>query len=283
MIQDFLSSWALFHNTYLAGWMVALLLSLVGVVVVARDQIFIGAAVSQASTLGIALAMWIGAAAGSDPGIFESDLFLGAMAVAFSVIAAVITARGSIGGESAEAITGWVFLVSSSFSILIVSHSPHGLEEIHRLLASSIIGATRLDVWLFAMLALATASVLASARRKILLFVMDPVMAEAVGLNVRRWGVLSSIWLGLVVGASIRVSGALYTFGCLVLPALIAKSFSREVGAMFLVAPAFSLLAGVAGFVVANHYDYPPAQTTVALLSLLLVVAWLDRWRGPRG
>ena len=59
MIEDFLNSWSLFQDSYLVGWLVLVLLAIVGVIVVARDQIFIGAAVSQASTLGIALAMWI--------------------------------------------------------------------------------------------------------------------------------------------------------------------------------------------------------------------------------
>jgi hypothetical protein len=28
------------------------------------------------------------------------------------------------------------------------------------------------------------------------------------------------------------------------------------------------------GFILANYYDYPPAQMTVALLSILLLVVW---------
>lgn len=279
MIENFLSSWALFHNTYLAGWLIGLLLSLVGVLVVARDQIFIGAAVSQASTLGIALAMWIGAWAGA--GLrpwFRSDGFLSIMAVAFSVIAALITARGGDGtGESHEAITGWVFLGSASLSILIVSRSPHGLEEIHRLLSSSIIGATKADVWTFGLLAGVAALSLCAGLRRILLFAMDPVMAEAVGMRIARWEALTSAWLGLAVGLSIRSSGMLYTFGCLVLPALVAKNLCREVRPMFLVSPLVALGTGTAGFVLANHYDYPPAQMTIALLSLLLTIAWLLR------
>ena len=208
MIENFISSWALFHNTYLAGWLIGLLLSLVGVLVVARDQIFIGAAVSQASTLGIALAMWIGAWAGAGLGLwFHSDGFLTIMAVTFSVIAALITARGGEGAkESHEAITGWVFLASASLSILIVSRSPHGLEEIHRLLSSSIIGATRADVWTFGLLAGAAALSLCAGLRRILLFALDPVMAEAVGMSIARWGALTSAWLGLAVGLSDRKS-----------------------------------------------------------------------------
>ena len=280
MIEEFLSSWPLFQNTYLVGWSIALLLSLVGVLAVARDQIFIGAAISQASTLGIALAMWIGAwAALATLPWFLSDGFLSAMAVAFSVIAALITTRGGEESrESHEAIAGRVFLVSASLSILIVSRSPHGLEEIHRLLSSSIIGATRADVWTFGLLAGLTALFLAATHRRTLLFLMDPAMAAAVGMNITRWAAIISTLLGLAVGLSIRSSGMLYTFGCLVLPALIAKNICREVRPMFLVAPLVTLITGATAFILANHYDYPPAQMTVALLSLLLAMAWLFRW-----
>jgi ABC-type Mn2+/Zn2+ transport system permease subunit len=104
---------------------------------------------------------------------------------------------------------------------------------------------------------------------------MDPEMAAAVGMRTARWAAFMSAWLGLAVGLSIRTSGMLYTFGCLVLPALVAKNLCREVRPMFLVAPVVAVGTGAVGFVLANHYDFPPAQMTVALLSLLLTVAWL--------
>ena len=109
MIDSFVASWALFQYTYLAGWLIGLLLSLVGVLVVARDQIFLGAAVSQASTLGIAM----GLGSGSLLGVawVQSEGFLSLMAVVFAVLAALFTARGGMAGsESHEASTGWVFL-----------------------------------------------------------------------------------------------------------------------------------------------------------------------------
>jgi ABC-type Mn2+/Zn2+ transport system permease subunit len=144
VIHEFIASWPLFHNTYLVGWLIGLLLAPVGVLVVARDQIFIGAAVSQASTLGIALALGVGSWAATETlEWLHADAFLSAMAVVFSILAALLTGRGSEDGkESQQAVTGWVFLVSASGAILIVAHSPLGLDEIHRLLSSSIIGAT---------------------------------------------------------------------------------------------------------------------------------------------
>jgi ABC-type Mn2+/Zn2+ transport system permease subunit len=276
ILGDFVASWPLFHNTYVAGWLIALLLPLVGVVVVARNQIFIGAAVSQASTLGIALGMalgdWLGA---GELAWLRSDAFLSVTAVICSLAAAVVTAgAGEDAAASHEALTGWVFLLSASVAILVVAHSPHGLEEIHRLVASSIIGATRADLWTFGILAALTIAAVVGLHRPLLLFAMDPAMAAAVGMPVRAWAVATSLWLGLVAGLSIRASGILYSFGCLVLPALLARSVCREVRPMFVVAPAAAVATAAAGFVLANHYDFPPGQMTVALLCALLALGW---------
>jgi ABC-type Mn2+/Zn2+ transport system permease subunit len=276
MIQNFLASWELFHNTYLAGWLIALALSLVGVLVVARDQVFIGAAISQASALGVALALAAaGYAGGSALGAWlESDSTISGMAVIFSVAAALLTSLPRQGARvSHEAITGWVFLVSASVSVLIVAHSPHGLEEIQHLISSSIIGATDADVWVFAALSLATAVLLATFNQRIVLLTTDPVLAEALGIRTRWWNALLAAWLGLCIGLSIRVSGMLYTFGFLVLPALVAKNICREIRPMFVVAPVVALAAGVGGFVLANEYDFPPGQMSVAILAGLLPLA----------
>jgi ABC-type Mn2+/Zn2+ transport system permease subunit len=281
MIESFLGSWDLFQHMYLAGWLIGLLLSLVGVLVVARDQIFIGVAVSQASTLGIASGLRMGSLSGlSGFAWLHADGFLSLMAVVFAVLAALLTTHGgTVGSESHEALTGWVFLVSASLSILLVAHSPHGLEEVQRLLSSSIIGATAVDVWTFGSLAGCTLLIAILAHRRLLLFALDPAMAMAVGMRVSCWAVGSAAWLGLAVGLCMRVSGVLYTFGSLVLPALMAKNLCREVSTVFLLAPCIAVGVGVVGFVLANHFDYPPAQMTVALLSVLLLITWPLRGR----
>jgi len=275
VIGQFLASWPLFAQVYLTAWLIALVLSLVGVLVVARDQIFLGAAMSQSATLGIALAL-IGSSA--LPWL-RFDSLPAILAVGFSVLAAVLTAwQGDQRHDSHEARTGWVFLASSSGAILIVAHSPHGLAEIQRLLSSSLIGATTTDVWMFGVCALGTIVALTVWHPQVLLLALDPAMGLAAGMRMPRWHTALMLWLGLVVGLSIRASGMLYTFGCLVLPALIAKNLCREVRPLFIVAPCIAVsLAGI-GCVLADATDSPPAQMTVALFSLALALVWLIRW-----
>ena len=283
MIDSFVSSWPLFQNAYLSGWLIGILLSLIGVLVVARDQIFIGAAVSQASLLGIAVGIWSGGLLGAHSW-WNSDLVHSFMGGLFAVLAAFLTTGGGrrAGQETPEAITGWVFLFSVSTSILLLAHSPHGMEEVNRLLSSTIIGARVEDVWIFASMTLLTGSALVVYYRSVLLITLDPVMARAAGLRTGLWNGLLSTWLGLAVGFSIRVSGVVFAFASLVLPALIAKSLSRTAGNLFILAPLVSLGVSVFAFIVANAYDYPPGQMAAACLALLLAAAWLFRAMQPR-
>jgi ABC-type Mn2+/Zn2+ transport system permease subunit len=278
MIESFVASWPLFHQTYVAGWLIAALLALVGVVVVARDQIFLGAAVSQASTLGIAIGMYL-ASLSPDAELVERDPWiLSLAAVAFAIAAALSSsAARRASGDTYESITGWVFLASSSLSILVVAQSPHGLEEVHRLLSSSLIGATDADVTLFALLLVPAVAAIVATRRELLLYAMDPGMAEAVGLRVTRWSLVVLTALGVVVALSIRVSGTLYAFGCLVLPALAAKSLSREALPLFWIAPALATFTAMWGFIFANHLDLPPAPVTVGLLAAIAALSRLIR------
>jgi ABC-type Mn2+/Zn2+ transport system permease subunit len=280
MLTDFVSAWPLFQDAFVTGWLVAALLGLAGVLVVARDQIFIGAAVAQASTLGVALALCFDGIVGGMAWL-ESDAVLTALAVLAAVVAALVTARSDRdpGAPSPEALTGWVYLFAASLGILAVARSPHGLEEVHRLLSSSIIGASRLDVAIFGGLLTAVGWGVWQTQRSLLLLAVDPVMAAAVGVPVGRWNATLSCGLGLLVGLAIPTAGVLYVFGCLVLPPLVARNLCREMHPMFLVSPLVALLASVCAFVVAHHYDLPPGQATVALLCLLVGASGLVRRR----
>jgi zinc transport system permease protein len=283
MIADFLASWDLFHATYLAGWIIAALLGMTGVWVVAREQIFLGAAVGQASSLGVAVGLWLGSAGGMGSVHHHglSDAWLSVLAVAAAIAAALVTGlagRLFARRDSREAVTGWVFLLGMSGAILILAHSPHGADQIHRLMASTLIGATLGDVAVLAALLAATAAMLTATHRPLTLLALDEDMAAAVGLRVPLWNAAACLWLGLSIGLSMRVSGLLYTFGCLVLPALIARNLCRRTAAVFLAAPAVALAAAAVSFVLANHYDLPPAQVTVALLASMLPLAWMARW-----
>lgn len=290
MIGEFLDSWELLRATYLSGTLVAFTLGLVGVWVVARDQIFLGAAVSQASTLGVAVALAVGAAVGGgvhEPSHalhwLESDAALSGMAVLAAVATALLASGREHGhSTSGEAITGWVFLLSASLPVLLVAKQPHGLEIIQRLVFSTLLSATDRDLAIFSTLALATALLAWRFHDRLMLLAIDPETAGAFGLRRTLWHAAIAVWLGLAVGLAIRASGAVFTFGCLVLPGLVAKGVCRETRPVLVAAPLVATVATAAAFVLAHSLDWPPAHTAVAILCGGVALAWGVRWQRAR-
>lgn len=285
MIAGFVDSWSLFGTTYAVGVLAAVALAQVGLWVVARDQIFLGAAVAQASALGVAVALFAAPFAGVAA---LGRLGSGALPLALAVLASVSTAwvvgrpRGAR-SESPEALNAFVFLAASSVPVLLLAHSPHGLEEIQRLMFSTLLAASSVDLALFALLAAGGALLNAQAGGALLLLSVDPDSATAFGLRASRWRALSALWLGLVVGLAIRAAGTLFAFGCLVLPALAAKGVCREVRSMAWVAPALGAAATLLGCFAGHVLDVPPAHATVAWLVAGVALGWLGpRARRPR-
>lgn len=268
MILEFLESWTLFSRTYISALLIGASLSLMGVVVVARGNIFVAAAVAQASMLGVALSLFFG--------IGQPVL----SAVFCSVGASLLIARKHQegGASTSEEMTGWIFLVGGSFSVLLLARMPYGLKEIQSLFSSSIIGASSSDIIVFGILLFIFVGFLVIWSRRLTLYLSDPVMASAVGSNIFLWSIGIASSLGLATGLAIRSSGMLFTFGAMVLPAQMAKIICRNISGMFLVAPVVALLSIMFGLVLGNYYDLPPAQTVVSLMCFLLLVTWIFRW-----
>jgi ABC-type Mn2+/Zn2+ transport system permease subunit len=271
MWTEFIISWPLFHNAWLSGWMIAITMAIVGVWVVAKDQIFLGAAVTQASTCGVAIALglasWLGMA------WLHDDIAQLITAVLTAMISAAIVARTE---RHPEATIGWIYLTAASSSVLVVAHSPHGLDEVQRLFSSSIIGSSRTDVILFAAMTAITTLAVWLGHRRLVLCALDPIFAQALGVHPRRISGMAAIWLGVTVGLSIHTAGALYCLGCLVLPALIAFRVGRELGAAFWIAPSVALAISILAFVIANSADLPPGQVTV--VGLVATLATASAW-----
>ena len=269
---DFVSTWPLFGSSYLVGWLIALVLALCGVIVVAQRQVFLGVATAQASSLGIAVALWLA----QTERLFDHHDLHGTplvFGIAFAVLASLLTSR-RLAHETADAVGAWVFVIASGLAVVLLAHSPHGLEEVERLMFSSLIGADEHDVWKFGGLALGVLLAFSFAHRPILLVATDPPTAAALGIPARSIATVLALVLGLSIGMAMHSAGTLYTFSCLALPALAAKHVCRTMRGLAIVAPLLGVVTALVGFVLANGYDYPPGQVAAVVQGAVLVGAW---------
>lgn len=275
MIAEFFASFGLFWETYLASISASIVLSVAGIFAVTRGQVFLPAALGQASLLGIAVALRL-----------EWEMFA-LIAVVFSVLAAAFIGRQSHDlNAKFEEKTGWVFLFSASLAVILLVDSPNGIRELYAISASTIIGAGVTEAILFSVLALAAVSFLFVRLNNIILFLSDPVMAAAVGMNIVLWGWGISLATGFVTGLAINTGGMLFVFGAMILPPLTARNLGNGMTFMIWMTPVIAVMGTVAGLILSLGFDLPPGQSAVFAQAFLLLVSWILRelkfWFLPR-
>jgi len=280
-MTDFFASWPLFFRPYSLTLVAAATLAIVGVVTAARRQVFMAAAVAQASVMGYAaVAFFLGT---------QIDDMLGgalrdAVVVAAAVLAAVATMLGGPNSQGAEGgrldgdeRTAWLFVAAGAFAVLFLANAPAGMEQVRRLQVSSVIGASWSDLAMFSGLLVALVSGLVLFMKPLILMLSDPVMASAIGLRVSHWNLALAVAAGLCVGLAVRATGMLFAFGALALPVMIAKQYCGEVRSLFLVAPAVGASLAFVGLWLSFAWNLPPGQAAVGVMCVALLVAHLTR------
>src|SRR3981081_3598619 len=119
------------------------LLVYLGLHVVQRGIIFIDIAMARMASLGICVAVLLQ---------FEPEsLMASAIGLAVTLIgAAIFSATGKRASQvPQEAIIGIAYVVAAAAAILLLSRSPHGNEEIRKLLVVYITVVSALEVWEF--------------------------------------------------------------------------------------------------------------------------------------
>ncbi len=271
-MSAFLHSWTLFGAAYLLTLLAATTLALVGVVAVARRQVFMAAAVAQASVFGHVLVLMISGVTGewlTSRGVAEATVIGSALAAAAIImLGRSASAQGSrLDGEER---TAWVFILCSAGTVLLVARTSTGIEQLRRMQASSVIGASTIEVTLFAALLTLLLIGFLVKQRPLVLLLTDPVMAAAVGFRTRIWNLVLTATLGLCVGLGVPTTGMLFTLGCLVLPVLIAKQWCGEVRVLLIGSPLIGIVGALVGLWLSHLWNLPPGQVIVVLFCVIL-------------
>jgi ABC-type Mn2+/Zn2+ transport system permease subunit len=199
----------------------------------------------------------------------------GPLAVVAASVVALATGLGQ--HRQREGLVALWFLGCWSAALLLVAGLPHGLQEIQRLTASSVIGADRTDAVVLGLATLLTAILAVQHRQGVIAWLIDPAFAAAIGLPVRGYALGQALLLGVAVGWSLQVAGLLFVLGGLVLPALAARALAAELATALWLAPLLAVTATVLGSVSSFFYDLPPAQVTVAVLAMMAAAGRVPR------
>jgi ABC-type Mn2+/Zn2+ transport system permease subunit len=281
-LHQILSPDFLLRNSVYTSVLIGLACPLVGVFLVLRRLVFMGVALPQISSTGVALALslplWLGVSVTSHGSHSEHVLaFVGS--TVFSLVAILILAFLERRGRGMpEGRLGMAYVVATAVSILLLSKNRYAEIGWLDLLKGEVITISNFDLTLTAA-ALAVVLVVLSLFHKELLFVsFDRDMAITLQKKVIFWDVVLYLLIGLTVSMAVLSVGPLIAFGFLLIPPLTAHLFARNMRQFTILAPLLGGTASFIGFWLAYQWDLPVGPTDVVLLGMIYAAAWIIHW-----
>lgn len=259
----------------LAGVLVGGTCAWLGIFLVLRRTVFVGAALAEIAALGLALGLLLASALHwphERPELVD-PLSLG---VSFALTLVGILAfwlpwaRRDV---SRESFVGYAWATAIALTTLVLALNPggefHGLD----LLSGNLLFLDRGDLSLLLGVLPVIWLVHFVWRRQIACASMDQDTARTLGLPARRLDLLLHLTIGVTIAVSMRAVGVLFVFASLVVPAssgLLATRSLRGAGTFAVIGAAAAVLAGVLG---SHAWDLPTGPTVVAAEALLLPLA----------
>jgi ABC-type Mn2+/Zn2+ transport system permease subunit len=264
------------RNSVYMSLLVGLACPLVGVYLVLRRLIFMGVALPQVSSCGIAAAFalhtWqifphVEESSENLIAIGGSTVFTLAAILGFALLER--RGRGVVEGR-----LGTAYVLAGAWSILLLVKNPFGEHGLLDRLKGELIAVSDGDLALTAGTFSTVVAALVVFQKEFMLVSFDRDMAVSLKKSVQGWDALLFGLIGLTISMSVLSVGPLVTFGFLLLPALIAHLLADSTRQLAVLSSCIGGTAAFAGFLVSYHWDLPVGPTDVALMGLLYAVAF---------
>lgn len=271
----------LLRNSVYMSLLVGMACPLVGAYLLLRRLVFMGVALPQISSCGIAFAFalhtW-----GVVPHLEESEhtlAFVGSTVFTLTAIL-VLSMLERRGHRLMEGSIGTAYALAGAWSILLLVKNPYGEHGLLDRLKGEIIAVSNADLgWTFGAFALVVATLIVF-EKEFLLVSFDREMAITLKKSVLWWDGLLFLLIGLTISMAVLSVGPLVTFGFLLIPPLTAHRVARNMRQFALAASAIGGLTALAGFWIAYRMDYPVGPTDVGLLGIVYAVVLLGQKSG---
>jgi ABC-type Mn2+/Zn2+ transport system permease subunit len=274
---DFWAGRELWSEPLVAGVIAGALLSYLGVFVVLRRMVFVSAALSQISGVGVATAFYVGALLGVDPHVHGAIPVLLEpvwFSLAFACLAAALfSLRPGHRKLAPETIVGIGYIVASAL-VLTILNSPRIVQEAHAvgdILFGNAVTVPRTQ--LVALAAAGTAAVLAHGLffKELLYVSYDPETALVQRVGTFRYELMLNVIVAVAISVATRAVGALPVFAFTVIPAAAALLLTENIRATIPLAVAFGVVSAAVGYYLSWIEQLPTGATMVVVSSVFLL------------
>ncbi|HEX9563204.1 MAG TPA: metal ABC transporter permease [Gemmatimonadaceae bacterium] len=268
----------LFTDALIGALVIAVACAVLGVYVVLRRIVFVGAALAQMSSAGIALAYWL---AGQGMALSLTEHPEG-VSLAVTLGSVAFFARSSRGPVPPDARIGVWYAVAAAAGILLIAKATVG--EAHDIfLQGNILGITRKDTIELVVAAIPVLTGQILFYKEFLFISFDRETARTLGYRVWLWDLGLYLTLGFVISIAMQFAGVMLVFNFLVLPAVTGLLLAHGMAGVFLWSIAAAVLAALIGYGLSIPLDLPTGPAMIAVSGILVLVALVVRRMQRRG
>ena len=243
----------------------------VGVFLVMRRMSLIGDALSHAVLPGAAIGYMI---AGLSLPAMGLGGFIAGMLMAFF---AGIVSRFTELKEDANFAA--FYLTSLAVDVLLVSLGNNSVELLH-LLFGSVLAVDLDSLRLMGGVASCTIIALAVMFRPLLLESIDPLFLRAVNGKGGLWHLIFLVLVVMNLVAGFQALGTLMAVGLMMIPAITARLWARNMGMLMLLSVIFALLCGLAGLLFSYHVEIPSGPAIILFCGGWYTLSVIFGWEG---
>ena len=275
--SDFWAGRELWQEPLLAGVLAGALLSYLGVFVVLKRMVFVSAALSEISGVGVAFAFYVASIFGIDPHqhrgvpvLLEPTWF----SLLFACLAGVVfSLRPGHRKLAPETIVGIGYIAASAL-VLAILNSPRIAQEAHAV--GDILFGNAVTVprsLIAALLAVGVAALVIHALffKELLFASYDPETALVQGVGVLRYELVLNLITAVVISVATRAVGALPVFAFTVIPAAAALMVTEQIRRTIALSVVIGIVAAAVGYYVSWVKTLPTGASMVIVASLFLV------------
>ena len=262
-------SYDFMQNAFAAATIVAVVAGAVGYFLVLRGQTFAGHALAHVGFTGATGAVLIGVAP-----LWGLVLMTLAAGIGMGFIGERLAQR--------DVAIGMVLALALGFGLLFLHFYTSYAAQATALLFGDVLAVDRETVWTLLGLGLISLALLAVISRPLLFASLQPELAEAKGVSLRRYGVLFLAIVALTTAECAQVVGVLLVFALMVGPAAAAQRLATGMAAGVVLSAVLALFEAWLGIALAYYSDWPSSFWITALSALVYLLAGLPRFAQQR-
>lgn len=243
----------------------------VGVLLVLRRMSLMGDALSHSIMPGVAVGYLI---AGLSLPIMGMGGIIAGLAIAF--FATFVTRHTQL--QEDASFVGF-YLIALALGTILISLKGSSLDLTH-ILFGTILSVNDTSLVLIAGITSLTLVTLAVIYRPLILECFDPAFMRALGA---KGGLYHGVFMALVVlnmVSAFQGLGILMALGLMMLPAVAARFWAKEIWSLCAIAAIFAFISGYLGLVLSYHYELPSGPAIILVAGVFYIVSLVI---GPHG